>query len=289
MCIRDRGQQQIKKNPQILLHTLPKPSLFVMLRRLFVGGNWKCNNTVAQTKDLVEKVVNKLTFDTKKTEVVVSPVFTQIPLVQSLIKNQVQVAAQNSSATSYGQYTGEIAPEHLVDLGLKWVILGHSERRQFYGETNELVGQKVHLALDKGLGVIACVGEKLEDREKNTTNKVIEAQLNAIKAKLQKDQWAKVVVAYEPVWAIGTGKVATPEQAQEVHLFIRRWLESQLAKEIANNTRIIYGGSVNEKNSSDLIRQGDIDGFLVGGASLKSGFIDIVNSTAKKNQESIRP
>jgi triosephosphate isomerase len=253
------------------------------LRRLFIGGNWKSNNTIAQTKDLVDKVVNKLTFDTKKTEVVVSPIFTQIPLVQSLIKNQVQVAAQNCSATSYGQYTGEIAPEHLVDLGLKWVILGHSERRQFYGETNDLVGQKVHLALDKGLQVIACVGEKLEDREKNQTTNVIDAQLNAIKAKLQRDQWARVVIAYEPVWAIGTGKVASPEQAQEVHLHIRRWLEAQLAREIANNTRIIYGGSVNEKNSNDLIKQTDIDGFLVGGASLKSGFIDIVNSAATKN------
>ncbi|KRW98733.1 Triosephosphate isomerase [Pseudocohnilembus persalinus] len=247
------------------------------VRRLFVGGNWKCNNTYQQTKDIVNNVYNKLTFDTCKVQVIAAPVFLHIPYVKEQLTTPVEVAAQNTSLTQYGAYTGEIAPNHVKDFGIHWTILGHSERRSYYGEDSQIVAKKTKLALDTGLHVIACVGESLQDRESGQTNKVVESQLAPLKEILSEQQWKNVVVAYEPVWAIGTGKVASPEQAQEVHEFIRSYL-GKISKQVANETRIIYGGSVSEKNSDDLIQKKDIDGFLVGGAALKPGFIDIVNS-----------
>jgi len=257
-------------------------SISSIARKLFIGGNWKCNNTLSQTKELVEKVINQLKFDDKKAEVIVSPVFIHIPYVMSAIKNKVQVAAQNASATAFGAYTGEIAPQQLKDLGINWAILGHSERRQYYGENDEIVAQKTKLALANKLSVILCCGETFAERESNSTLKVIHRQLNAVKAQLTLDDWYKIVIAYEPVWAIGTGKVATTGQAEEVHASIRAWLGSEFSKEVQNKTRVIYGGSVTEKNCDELIKQSNIDGFLVGGASLKSTFIPIVESTNKK-------
>jgi triosephosphate isomerase len=167
----------------------------------------------------------------------------------------------------------------LLDLGIKWVILGHSERRALFHETSEVVGKKTAFALNAGLKVIACIGEKLEEREAGTTSNVVLSQLNAIHAAVpQKEHWANIVIAYEPVWAIGTGKVATPEQAQEVHVTIRSWLNEKLGSDVGNMVRVIYGGSVNGKNCADLAQQSEIDGFLVGGASLKPEFADIVQS-----------
>ncbi|EGR32851.1 triosephosphate isomerase, putative [Ichthyophthirius multifiliis] len=254
-------------------------------RKFFVGGNWKCNNTLQQSKDLVNNVLNNIKFDNQKVEVVVSPVSVHIPWVQENIQKTIQVAAQNSSATGQGAYTGELSVQHLIDLGLKWVILGHSERRQYYHETNDLVASKVKLAVDNHLQVIACVGESLAEREANRTNDVVKEQLQAIKSKLSEADWVHVVIAYEPVWAIGTGKVASPEQAQEVHDFIRKYLTNQVSQKAAQETRIIYGGSVTEKNCNELISQKDIDGFLVGGASLKAGFADIVASCNNSQQK----
>ncbi|CAD8118244.1 unnamed protein product [Paramecium sonneborni] len=251
------------------------------MRRYFVGGNWKCNNTIAQTQSLINTVINKLVFDANKVEVAVAPIFLHVPWVQANIQKNVQVAVQNSSLTKMGAYTGEISVEHVKDLGIPWVILGHSERRQYYGESNEIVGKKTRLALDHQLSVMACVGEKLAERESGNTTQVIQAQLEAIKKELTTEQWSKVVVAYEPVWAIGTGKTASPEQAQDVHAFIRGWLRSQLGTQVEQATRIIYGGSVTEKNAADLIKQQDLDGFLVGGAALKPGFADIVAAANK--------
>ncbi|KRX01127.1 Triosephosphate isomerase [Pseudocohnilembus persalinus] len=246
-------------------------------RRNFVGGNWKSNQTASSVNDLVENILNKVEFDTNKVDVIVSPVNIHIPLVQSKLNKNIQVAAQNASSTGMGAFTGEVNAEQLVDLGLKWVIIGHSERRALYGETNEVVGGKVKTCLSKGLNVIACVGEKLEEREAGKTIEVVTAQLNAIAAKLTQQEWANVVVAYEPVWAIGTGKVATPEQAQEVHQQIRQQL-NKISEQVGQQTRIIYGGSVNGKNCQELIGQADIDGFLVGGASLKPEFADIIKA-----------
>ena len=163
---------------------------------------------------------------------------------------------------------------------MNWTILGHSERRQYYGEDSALVASKTKLALETGLRVIACIGEKIEERESGRTNSVLESQLVPLGKALAEGQWADVVIAYEPVWAIGTGKVATTQQAQETHAFIRKWLQG-VSSNVSQRTRIIYGGSVTEKNSSELITQKDIDGFLVGGAALKPAFIDIVASTKK--------
>lgn len=186
-----------------------------------------------------------------KSEVAVSPVSVHIATALSLAAPHIIVAAQNASAQGNGAFTGEVSADILVDLGVKWVILGHSERRTLYGETNEVLAKKLKYSLDKGLNVIFCIGEKLEERESGRTNEVLEAQLSAAKDSVA--DWSKVVIAYEPVWAIGTGVVATPAQAQEAHAFIRGWLRSQVSEDVSNATRIIYGGSVTETNCGELI------------------------------------
>ncbi|XP_026698811.1 triosephosphate isomerase [Athene cunicularia] len=164
----------------------------------------------------------------------------------------------------------------IKDIGATWVILGHSERRHVFGESDELIGQKVAHALAEGLGVIACIGEKLDEREAGITEKVVFEQTKAISDNVK--DWSKVVLAYEPVWAIGTGKTATPQQAQEVHEKLRGWLKSHVSDAVAQSTRIIYGGSVTGSNCKELASQHDVDGFLVGGASLKPEFVDIINA-----------
>ena len=173
----------------------------------------------------------------------------------------------------------------LKDAGVPWVILGHSERRHVFGESDQVVAEKVKVALDNDLNVMACIGEKLNEREAGQTQAVNERQLAAILHTVKAD-WSKIVIAYEPVWAIGTGKTASPEQAQEVHDQLRSWLKKNVSAEAAAQTRILYGGSVTEKNAAELISKQDVDGFLVGGASLKEGFADIVkacNDAIKKH------
>ena len=196
-----------------------------------------------------------------------------------MLQDNVKVAAQNVSAHKTGAFTGEIAAEQLTDFGVEWTLIGHSERRALFHECNETVGTKVANAFEAGLNVILCIGESLEQREANTTNDVLKEQLDAVKENVK--DWAKVVIAYEPIWAIGTGKVATPEQAQETHSYIRSWLTDNVSEEVAGATRIIYGGSVNDKNCTDLIDQSEIDGFLVGGASLKLAFKTIVSAASE--------
>ncbi|KAJ6964279.1 triosephosphate isomerase [Populus alba x Populus x berolinensis] len=254
-----------------------------MARKFFVGGNWKCNGTIEEVKKIVT-MLNEAEVPSKDVvEVVVSPPFVFLPLVKSLQRPDFQLAAQNCWVRKGGAFTGEISAEMLVNLGIPWVILGHSERRSLLNESNELVGDKVAYALSLGLKVIACIGETLQQRESGSTMAVVAAQTKAIADKAS--NWANVVLAYEPVWAIGTGKVATPDQAQEVHLELRKWLHDNVGAEVAATTRIIYGGSVNGANCKELAAQPDIDGFLVGGASLKREFIDIIKSlTVKKSQ-----
>jgi len=187
-----------------------------------------------------------------------------------------QVAAQNCYKAEKGAFTGELAPAMIQDCGASWVIIGHSERRNVFGEQDDLIGEKVGFALKSGLSVIPCIGEKLEEREAGKTTEVCFRQLAAMLPHIS--DWTKVVLAYEPVWAIGTGKTATPEQAQEVHLAIRGWLEQNVSAEVAASTRILYGGSVTADNCKALAQCPDIDGSLVGGASLKKDFIQIVNA-----------
>lgn len=186
---------------------------------------------------------------------------------QNLQKPNVEVAAQNVFNKPNGAFTGEISATQLLDLGVKWVILGHSERRNELGESDEFIASKTKYALDNGISVIWCCGESKDTRQAGETIKFVENQLAALAKEI--NDWKNVVIAYEPIWAIGTGLVATKEQAQEVHAAIRSWLKQNVSDKVAEETRILYGGSVNAKNCKDLAKEQDIDGFLVGGASLK--------------------
>ncbi|XP_021720847.1 triosephosphate isomerase, cytosolic-like [Chenopodium quinoa] len=251
-----------------------------MSRKFFVGGNWKCNGTTEEVKKLVTMLNEAEVPSEEEVEVVVSPPFVFLTLVKNLLRPDFHVAAQNCWVRKGGAFTGEISADMLVNLGINWVILGHSERRALLNETNDFVADKVSHALTQGLKVIACVGETLEQREAGTTMEVVAAQTKAIADRIM--NWDNVVVAYEPVWAIGTGKVATPAQAQEVHLELRKWLKENVSAQVAETTRIIYGGSVNAGNCKELAGQPDVDGFLVGGASLKPEFVDIIKSVTVK-------
>ncbi|KAL1923640.1 uncharacterized protein VTP21DRAFT_8620 [Calcarisporiella thermophila] len=257
------------------LKLLPSKTILAMPRKFFVGGNYKMNGSRAQLNALNEGLNGaQLNSDV---EIVVSPPFVYLEEVRKSLRKDVGVAAQNCYSVSNGAFTGEVSAEMLKEIGVEWVILGHSERRIIFKETDELVGKKVAHALKVGLKIILCVGEQLEEREAGQTTEVVIRQLQAVANEIQ--DWSSVVIAYEPVWAIGTGKVATPEQAQEVHADIRAWLAKHVSSAVAENTRIVYGGSVNAANSAALVEGKDIDGFLVGGASLKPEFVQICNVT----------
>ncbi|XP_008802725.1 triosephosphate isomerase, cytosolic [Phoenix dactylifera] len=252
-----------------------------MGRKFFVGGNWKCNGTTDEVKKIVTTLNEAEVPSEDVVEVVVSPPFVFLTLVKGLLRSDFNIAAQNCWVRKGGAFTGEVSAEMLVNLGIPYVILGHSERRQLLREANDFVGDKVAYALSQGLKVIACVGETLEQRESGSTMDVVAAQTKAIADRIS--DWTNVVVAYEPVWAIGTGKVATPAQAQEVHCGLRKWLHANVSAEVAASTRIIYGGSVSGANCKELAAQPDVDGFLVGGASLKPEFVDIIKSATVKS------
>ncbi|KAF8065888.1 hypothetical protein HT031_002949 [Scenedesmus sp. PABB004] len=235
--------------------------------KFFVGGNWKCNGTHAMVENLVAEL-NQGSVPSD-IDVVVAPPFIFLDWVRANIKPGYQVAAQNCWVKSDGAFTGEISAEMLVDAGVPWVITGHSERRSLCGESNTFVGQKTGHALDVGLQVIACIGETLDQRNSGNLWHTLDRQMDALFESVS--DWGRVVIAYEPVWAIGTGQVATPAQAQEVHAYLRKVMSYKLGADAAERVRIIYGGSVNDGNCNELATQPDIDGFLVGGASLKAG------------------
>ncbi|KAF2432430.1 Triosephosphate isomerase [Tothia fuscella] len=232
------------------------------------------NGTIKSIRDIIHNL-NSASLD-PKTEVVIAPPTLYLLLAREHLRKGLEVASQNVFDKPNGAFTGEISVDQLKDSGITWTILGHSERRVILQEDDGFVAQKTKAALEGGLGVILCCGESLEQREKEETVKVVTTQLKAV-AEVVKD-WSKIVVAYEPIWAIGTGKVATTEQAQEVHAAIRDWIKKEISSEAADATRILYGGSVNAKNCKELGKQADIDGFLVGGASLKPEFVDIINA-----------
>lgn len=209
-------------------------------------------------------------------EVVVGCPAVYISFARGLLPATISVAGQNCYKTKSGAFTGEVSPGMLKDVGADWVIIGHSERRQIFKETDELIAEKTAFALAEGLKVIACIGETLDEREAGQTEAVVFRQMKAISAQVK--DWTNVVVAYEPVWAIGTGKTATPAQAQEVHAALRKWLVDNVSADVSASLRIQYGGSVTAANCRELASQPDIDGFLVGGASLKPEFVQIVNA-----------
>ncbi|GJE92382.1 triosephosphate isomerase [Phanerochaete sordida] len=248
-----------------------------MARQFFVGGNFKMNPASRDAKRKLVDALNQATLD-PSVEVVIAPPSLYLLPVAELVRNNVKVAAQNCYVKLSGAFTGEISPAQLADAGIPYVILGHSERRTIFHESSELVAEKTRVALDNGLSVILCVGETLQEREANRTAEVVQEQLKPVVKLLKDADWAKVVIAYEPVWAIGTGKVATSAQAQQAHADIRAFLAQSVSPAVAESTRIIYGGSVTAANCRELATQPDVDGFLVGGASLKPEFVDIVNA-----------
>lgn len=250
------------------------------MRKLIIAGNWKMHKTVDEAVQLVEELKQRLEGVTDAVEVVVCPPFVALSRVAEVLQGgQIQLGAQNMFWEQKGAYTGEISPKMLLTIGCKFVILGHSERRIYFGEDNKAVNRKVKAALDHGLIPIICVGEKLEEREAGITEEVVKDHVLGALNGLSREEVQKVIFAYEPVWAIGTGRTATPEQANEVHCYIRDLLSGMFDQDLAESVRIQYGGSVKPENSAQLLGQPDIDGALVGGASLDAeAFSQIVKS-----------
>ncbi|MCK9420957.1 MAG: triose-phosphate isomerase [Nitrospirae bacterium] len=247
-------------------------------RKPIIAGNWKMNKTSTEARDLASKLI-PLVSGVKDRDIVLAPPFTSIPVVAETIKGtNMSLSAQNLFWEEKGAFTGEISAEMLLDLGCKYVIIGHSERRQYFGETDETVNKKVRQALNKGLLPIVCAGELLSEREAGKANEVIERQVVGALKGVAAAEMQKIVIAYEPVWAIGTGKTATPDQANEIHAFIRQKIQSMYNVDVSGALRIQYGGSVTPENVSTLMAKPDIDGALVGGASLKpESFAALVN------------
>jgi triosephosphate isomerase (TIM) len=251
------------------------------MRRKVIAGNWKMNSDIKETQNLLTKLSSGLSLDNLNCEVIVCPPFTSLSEAFSLLKDtKIKIGAQNMYFESSGAFTGEISASMLKSVGCEYVILGHSERRAIFGESDELINKKIKKAIESGLNPIFCVGELLEEREAGITKKIIEKQIKSGLDGISSDEMSKIIIAYEPVWAIGTGKTASPAQAQEVHEFIRNLIFEKYDVSISNNLIIQYGGSVNDKNASELLFQKDIDGALVGGASLKAdSFITIIQAT----------
>lgn len=239
------------------------------MKKPFIAGNWKMNPGVSEGVDLVRELKKSLS-DLKDGEIVLIPPFTHLCLVKKEIEGtEIKLGAQNMHWEEKGAFTGEISPLMLKEIGCSYVIIGHSERRKYYGENDEIVSIKAKSALIHGLNPIICIGETLEEREKGVTFEIIEKQLKSSIQEFNEEEVLKSVIAYEPVWAIGTGRNATPEQAEEAHSFIRDIIGGIFGIEKANYAIIIYGGSVTMENSYSLLKMKDVDGFLVGGASLK--------------------
>ena len=237
-------------------------------RKLIIAGNWKMNKTVAESLDLANGLVRELK-EVKEVDIAICPPFTALSEVsKAVIDSNIRLGAQNMSQNGYGAHTGEIAAGMLKEFSTKYVILGHSERREYQRESDELIAGKAKAAHEAGLKPIVCVGEQLEERESGNTENVVGTQVRGSLACLTTEEMLGTVIAYEPVWAIGTGKTATAEQAQEVHAFIRNLLADLFDADTAKAVRIQYGGSVKPDNARELMSQPDVDGALVGGASL---------------------
>ena len=252
-------------------------------RKTIIAGNWKMNKTLSETKSFMEEL-KPLLGKPRWCEVVLCVPYVNIPAAVRLVKDcRVSIGAENCHFESHGAYTGEVSAEMLKEAGVKYVIIGHSERREYYNETDFTVNKKVHAALEAGLYPIVCVGESLEQRELGVTMDLIAYQVKAALSGVPADKMRHVVIAYEPLWAIGTGKTATAEQAGEVCQAIRTVIRKQYGAHVARSVTIQYGGSMNAKNAAELLAQPDVDGGLIGGASLKApDFVEIVNAA---NQE----
>ena len=250
------------------------------MRKNIVAGNWKMNTTLPEGIKLAEEVNAALAGETPKCDVVICVPFTHLASINNVIdKNKLGLGAENCADHRSGAYTGEVSAPMVASTGAKYVILGHSERRQYYGENNETLKTKVNLALENGLTPIFCIGEVLEERENGTFFDVIKGQIEGALFDLSAEDFSKLILAYEPVWAIGTGKTATADQAEEIHAFIRGVIAEKYGKEIADNTSILYGGSCKPSNAAELFAKPDVDGGLIGGAALKAAdFMGIVTA-----------
>lgn len=248
------------------------------MRSKIVAGNWKMNKNAAETEALLSELTAKLP-DTQA-EVMVAPTFVNLAgAVKNVESSVVEVIAQNMHFAESGAYTGEISADMLLSIGIDTVILGHSERRAYFNETDEILAQKVAAALAKNMRVMFCFGEELEDRKSGEHFNVVASQLKNALFSLEASSWNKIILAYEPVWAIGTGETASPEQAQEMHAFIRKTIAEAYDTAVANNVSILYGGSVKPANAQEIFGKPDVDGGLIGGASLKADdFIAIIES-----------
>ena len=249
------------------------------MRRPIIAGNWKMYKTIPEALEFV-RAFKPLVVASTHCEIVIAPVFTALKTVSDRLEgSNVEVAAQDAAADpGPGAFTGEVSAAMLKDAGARWVIIGHSERRQYYGETDDTVSLKVRAAIGAGLAPIVCVGERLEDRDAGRAEQVVQAQLTGGLRNLTASEASRIIIAYEPVWAIGTGRTATPETAQQMHAFIRARLNAMFGAGVADETRILYGGSVKPDNVGALMDQVDIDGGLVGGASLEpDSFARVVN------------
>lgn len=259
-----------------------------MARKFIVGGNWKCNPATLNDCNTLLKSWKGYIYDQTKVEVVICPPALWLcglrPQIEELGMN---ISSQNVSKSGQGAFTGEWTADNLLDVNVKWTLIGHSERRAKYGETDEDTAEKVAKCQEAGINVIFCIGETLEEREGGKTDEVNKRQLAAVISKIK--DWSKIVIAYEPVWAIGTGKVATPDQAEETQAAIRAYIKEAVSADVADKLRIQYGGSVTPENCQELITKPNIDGFLVGGASLKQSFMDIVLAVGPSKMQDLWP
>lgn len=250
------------------------------MRRKVIAGNWKMNNNLSESQNLISKLISGFGSEKINCDVIICPPFTSLNEAGSLVKNTaIKLGAQNMYFEENGAFTGEISASMLKSVGCEYVILGHSERRTIFGENDQLINKKIKKALTSELKPIFCVGETLQEREGNVTKDVIKRQVTEGLKDITANDMDRIIIAYEPVWAIGTGKTATPEQAQEVHAFIRDLIANLYSKSVADALIIQYGGSVKPENAKELLSQKDIDGSLVGGACLKAdSFISIIKA-----------
>jgi triosephosphate isomerase len=253
------------------------------VRTKVIAGNWKMNKDVHQSEELINGLRKGLDFELKNVKVVLCPPFTSLEIAHRLLAGTpIGLGAQNMYHEDEGAFTGEVSPKMLKSVGCQYVILGHSERRQYFRETDEFINKKVRKALASALLPIVCVGESLEEREKNVTNDVVTRQVKAVLKDVSATEIERLIIAYEPVWAIGTGRNATPQQAEEVHVLIRSLVGGLYSRATAERLIIQYGGSVKPENASELLLQPDIDGALVGGACLKvDSFISIIKAAVR--------
>lgn len=250
------------------------------MRKNIVAGNWKMNTTLPEGVKLAEQVNAALAAAAPKCDVVICVPFTHLATINQVIdKTKLGLGAENCADHKSGAYTGEVSAPMVASTGATYVILGHSERRQYYGETSETLRDKVRLALDNGLAPIFCIGEVLEQREDGSYLNVVKTQIEEGLFNLSAEEFGKIILAYEPVWAIGTGKTATADQAEEMHAYIRQTIESKYGKEVADNTSILYGGSCKPSNAKEIFSKPNVDGGLIGGAALEcESFMGIVNA-----------